>query len=171
VATTLTSGSDKLSVKVEGFLPLDPMQFRFAFTGAPGDSIARIVLDSTGQGVSFGDNADQFLVGPTNLRVSDILYQNNSGLSPVATLDFQHHAFNNGGSVDLGFDIDNTLVGFLGINSGLLYGAKVTATIQSGKTSRVVSGRLLGPTGRAYAVNDGFGLIDAFAAYQKLKGH
>lgn len=171
VSTTLTSGADKLSVVVEGFVPADPMQFRFFFTGAPGDSISRIVLDSTAQGVSFGDNADQFVIGPTNLPIDDIVYENNSGLSPVATLDFKNNAFRNGGSVDLGLDIDNTLVGFLGINSGLLYGSKVTATIRSGKTTRVLSGRLSGPTGRAYAVNDGFGLIDAFAAYQKLKGH
>ena len=36
--------------------------------------------------------------------------------------------------------------------------------------TKTVSGVLSGPTGRGYAVNDGFGLIDAFAAYQKLKG-
>jgi hypothetical protein len=90
-------------------------------------------------------------------------------LSPVAKLDFLHQDFRNGGVLNLGFDIDNSLVGFLGINAGLLYGARVTATIQSGKTFRSISGVLSGPTGRAYAVNDGFGLIDAFAAYQRLK--
>jgi len=59
----------------------------------------------------------------------------------------------------------------IGINSGLLFGTKVTATIRSGNTTRVITGTLGGPTGRGYAVNDGFGLIDAFAAYEKLKGN
>jgi hypothetical protein len=42
--------------------------------------------------------------------------------------------------------------------------------MQSGKTLKTVSGVLEGPTGRGYSVADGFGLIDAFAAYQELKG-
>ena len=50
--------------------------------------------------------------------------------------------------VDLGFDFDNSLVSFLGINSCLLLGTKVTATIQSGNTTRTVTGMLGGPTGR-----------------------
>jgi len=61
-------------------------------------------------------------------------------------------------------------LGFGGINAGLLYGTTVTATVQSGNSFTSLSGRLGGPTGRGYAVNDGFGLIDAFAAYLKLTG-
>src|SRR5262249_23485060 len=59
VGTILTSGLDKLQVSVAGFLPLDPMQFRLTFNAAPGDSVSRIVFDSTRQNISFGDNADQ----------------------------------------------------------------------------------------------------------------
>ena len=169
VAATLTSGADRLTVSVKGFLPLDPSQFTFAFNGPPGDSVKEIVMDASKANISFGDNLDQFLVGSTNLPPADIVYLNNNGLSPVATLEFLHQAFKNGRSVDLGFDFDNSLVGFLGINSGLLFGTKVTATIQSGNTTRTITGTLAGPTGRGYAVNDGFGLIDAFAAYEKLK--
>jgi hypothetical protein len=91
-------------------------------------------------------------------------------LNPVATLEFLNKGFTNNRFVELGFDFDNTQLGFGGIDSGLLFGTKVTATIQSGNTTKVVSGVLGGPIGRGYAVNDGFGLIDAFAAYQKLKG-
>jgi hypothetical protein len=170
VSATLTSGADKLSVHVAGFLPLDPSQFRFNFDGPSGDSVEAIVMNATKAGISFGDNIDQFLIGPTNLPMADIVYLNHNGLSPVARLDFLHRAFKNEGVVDLGFDTDNSLVGFLGINAGLLFGTTVTATIQSGSTTRAVSGVLSGPTGRGYAVNDGFGLIDAFAAYEKLKG-
>jgi hypothetical protein len=101
---------------------------------------------------------------------ADIVYHNNNGLNPVASLAFLNHAFKSGGFVDLGFDFDNSLIGFGGINAGLLYGATVTATIQSGDETTSISGRLGGPTGRGYAVNDGFGLIDAFAAYLKLTG-
>ncbi len=170
VSTTLTSGADQLAVTVAGFLPLDPLQFNFVFHGAAGDSVTRIVMDATQQNVAFGDNADQFLIGPSTIPAADIVYDNNNGLSPIATVDFRNRAFANNNVVNLGFDIDNSLVGFLGINSGLLYGTKVTATIRSGSTSKVVTGVLHGPVGRGYAVNDGFGLIDAFAAYQKLKG-
>jgi hypothetical protein len=80
------------------------------------------------------------LIGRTNLPLADIAYRNNSGLSPIARVAFLNQAFASGGFVDLGFDIDNSLVGFLGINTGLLYGAKVTATIQSGDASTSVSG-------------------------------
>jgi hypothetical protein len=91
-------------------------------------------------------------------------------LSPVAKLDFLNKTFKSGRFVNLGFDFDNPLLGFEGINAGLLYGTRVTATIQSGSTMSVINGVLGGPTGRGYAVNDGFGLIDAFAAYLKLTG-
>lgn len=169
VSTILTSGGDTLKVNVSGFLPADPMQFRFAFHGAPGDSVKRIVMDATKASELFGDNTDQFVVGPTNLNPANIVYENNNGLSPVATLDFLHQSFKDGGHVDLGFDFDSSLVGFLGINSDLLFGTKVTATIQSGKTTREVSTLLGGPTGRVWSPADGFGMIDAFAAYQMLK--
>ncbi len=170
VSTNLTSGADSLAITVAGFLPGDPNQFNFVFHGAAGDYVTRIVMDATQQNIAFGDNADQFLIGPTNIPTSDIVYENNNGLSTVATVDFKNQGFKNNGVVNLGFDIDNSLVGFLGINSGLLFGAKVTATIHSGGTTKVVSGVLHGPAGRGYAVNDGFGLIDAFAAFQKMKG-
>ncbi len=170
VSTVLNSGGDSLKVEVSGFLPLDPMQFRFAFHGAPGDSVKRIVMDATKANQSFGDVNDQFLIGPTNLKPANIVYENNSGPSTVATLDFLHQSFKNGGQVDLGFDFDSTLVGFLGINSDLLFGTKVTAWIQSDNTVRQVSGLLGGPTGRQWSPADGFGFIDAWAAYEKLKG-
>ena len=169
VSANLTSGADTLAVSVKGFLPLDARQFTFMFHGPAGDSVEKIVMDASKTNISFGDSGDQFLIGPANFPASDIVYLNANGLSPVARIDFLHQAFKNNGFVDLGFDIDNSLVGFLGINSGLMFGTKVTATIQSGNTTRSVSGVLGGPTGRGYAVNDGFGLIDAFAAYERLK--
>jgi hypothetical protein len=170
VSATLTSGADTLTANISGFLPLDPRQFRFAFSGATGDSVTSIVMNATNETISFGDNTDQFLIGNTNIPTADIVYHNNNGLNPIAKVSFLNEAFKSGGFVDLGFDIDNSLLGFLGINSGLLYGAKITATFQSGNTSTSVSGVLGGPTGRGYAVNDGFGLIDAYAAYQTLNG-
>jgi hypothetical protein len=170
VSATLTSGADKVTVRVKGFLPLDPTQFTFEFSGPAGDSVNKIVMDATTANISFGDINDQFLIGSTNVPQGDIVYLNNNGLNPVAKLEFHNQGFKNNRFVDLGFDFDSSLVGFLGINSGLLFGTKVTATIQSGNTTKVVSGVLGGPTGRGYAVNDGFGLIDAFAAYEKLKG-
>jgi hypothetical protein len=171
VSATLTSGADKLTVRVQGFLPLDPNQFTFSFNGPAGDSVKEIVMDASKANISFGDITDQFLIGSaTSFPQSDIVYLNNSGPSPVARVEFLHQAFKNDRIVHLGFDIDNSLVGFLGINSGLMFDTKVTATIQSGNTTKTISGVLSGPTGRGYAVTDGFGLIDAFAAYEKLKG-
>ena len=170
VSARLISGLDKVTVRVDGFQALDPNQFTFEFSGPPGDSVKEIVMDASKANISFGDNADQFLIGSTNVPQGDIVYLNHNGLNPVARLEFLHQGFKNNRFVNLGFDFDNSLVGFLGINSGLLFGTKVTATIQSGNTTRTVSGVLGGPTGRGYAVNDGFGLIDAFAAYEKLKG-
>ena len=169
VAATLTSGADVVHLNVVGFLPGDPNQFRFVFNGPPGDSLKQVVMDATNANIAFGDKNDQFLIGQTNVPPADIDYLNSHGLSTVATVDFLNQAFKNQHAVNLGFDFDNSLVGFLGINSGLLFGTKVTATIQSGNTTRAVSGVLGGPTGRGYTVTDGFGLIDAFAAYQKLK--
>jgi hypothetical protein len=127
-------------------------------------------MDATKENISFGDSSDQFLIGPMNFPASDVVYLNSNGLNPVATVDFLHQGFAAGRSVDLGFDIDNSLTGFLGINSSLMFGTKVSATIQSGNTSRTVHGVLSAPTGRGYSVTDGFGLIDALAAWQKLKG-
>jgi hypothetical protein len=170
VSATLTSGADTLAVKVAGFLPLDPSQFHFAFNGAAGDSVSGIVMDASKVNISFGARTDQFLIGNTDVPPADIVFQNKNGLSPVARLAFLHQAFKSGAFVNLGFDFDSSLVGFLGINSGLLYGTKVTATIDSGGTSTPVSGVLGGPTGLGYAVTDGFGLIDAFVAYKKLIG-
>jgi hypothetical protein len=170
VSATLSSGADKLVVTVKGFVPLNPTQFTFAFNGPAGDSVKEIVMDASKANISFGDSHDQFLIGSTNVPLGDIVYLNNNGLNPVAKLEFLHQGFKNNRFVDLGFDFDNSLVGFLGINSGLLFGTKVTATIQSGNTTKAVSGVLGGPTGRGYAVNDGFGLIDAFAAFEKLTG-
>jgi hypothetical protein len=170
VSATLTSGADKLNVRVKGFLPLDPNQFTFAFNGPAGDSVKEIVMDASKANIAFGDSTDQFLIGSaTSFPQSDIVYLNHNGLNPVAKVAFLHQAFKNDRIVDLGFDIDNPLVGVFGINSGLMFGTKVTATIQSGNTTKTISGVLSGPTGRGYAVNDGFGLIDAFAAYEKLK--
>ena len=170
VSARLVSGLDKVTVRVAGFQALDPGQFTFEFSGPPGDSVKAIVMDASKANISFGDNADQFLIGSTNVPQGDIVYLNHNGLNPVAKLEFLHQGFQNNRFVNLGFDFDNSLVGFLGINSGLLFGTKVTATIQSGNTTKTVSGVLGGPTGRGYAVNDGFGLIDAFAAYERLKG-
>jgi hypothetical protein len=170
VSADLTSGADTLSVTVKGFLPQDPKQFNFVFNGPPGDSVEKIVMDASKANISFGDSSDQFFIGPTNFPASDIVYLNSNGLNPVATVDFLHQGFKNNRFLDLGFDIDNSLVGFLGINSSLMFGTKVTATIQSGNTTKTVHGILSAPTGRGYAVTDGFGLIDALAAYQKLKG-
>jgi hypothetical protein len=170
VSATLASGADTLNLKVVDFLAQNPDQFRFEFSGAAGDSVKSIVMDASPDNISFGDNTDQFLIGPTGVPPADIDYVNSHGLNPVATIDFKNQAFKNGTIVNLGFDFDNSLVGFLGINSGLLYGTKVTATIQSGDATTSISGKLSGPTGRGYAVNDGFGLIDAYAAYLKLTG-
>jgi hypothetical protein len=127
-------------------------------------------MNATKQNLTFGDKTDQFLIGTTNLPTATIDYRNASGLNPVAKLDFLNQAFKSGRFVNLGFDFDNPLLGFEGINAGLLYGAKVTAVIQSGGTTTSASGVLGGPTGRAYTVTDGFGLIDAYAAYLKLTG-
>ena len=169
VSATLSSGADTLLVRIAGFLALDPSQFRFAFKGAAGHSVSGILLDAPKKlNISFGAKTDQFLIGQTNIPPADIVYQNNNGLSPVARLAFLNQAFKSGNFLDLGFDFDSSLVGFLGINAGLLYGAKVSATIDSGGTRTPVSGVLGGPVGRGYAVNDGFGLIDADAAHQKL---
>jgi hypothetical protein len=154
----------------QGFMPLDPSQFHFAFNGDADDSVASIVMDASKENIVFGDQTDQFLIGDTNIPQADIVYVNNSGLSPVAKLEFLNKTFKSGRFVDLGFDFDNPLLGFEGINAGLLYGTRVTATIQSGSSMSVINGVLGGPTGRGYAVNDGFGLIDAFAAYLKLTG-
>lgn len=170
VSATLTRGADTLRIVVAGFLPGDPSQFRFSFNGAKVDSVSGIVMDATKVNISFGDKTDQFLIGKTNLPPADIVYQNKNGLSPVARLAFLNQAFKSGDFVNLGFDFDSSLTGFLGINAGLLYGAKVSANIESGGTLTPVSGVLGGPTGAGYAVNDGFGLIDAFAAYKKLIG-
>ena len=170
VAATLISGADTFSVKIAGFQSLDPNQFLFTFNGGTDDSVSSIVMDASRVKISFGDKTDQFLIGNTNLPPADIVYHNASGLSPVARLAFLNEAFRDDGIVNLGFDFDDSLIGFFGLNAGLLYGAKVTATIQSGDTVKSVSGRLGGPTGRGYAVNDGFGLIDVFAAYKKLSG-
>jgi hypothetical protein len=167
VSATLTSGADTLTINVLGFLPLDPNQFRFAFTGAAGDSVTSISINANKENLAFGDKTDQFIVGKNNLPPGTIVYHNNNGLAPVANLAFLNQGFKSGGLVNLGLDFDNSLLGFEGINSGLLFGAKVTASIQTGDTSTTVTGVLGGPTG-GYAVNDGFGLIDAFAAYQKL---
>jgi len=170
VSATLTNGADSLQVSVVGFLPADPSQFRFSFSGAPGDSVASITMNAGPEKIAFGDRHDQFLIGKTNIPIADIDYLNNEGLQPLAKLRFSNQGFKSGGFVDLGFDIDNSLVGFLGINSGLLYGSKVVANFQTGDTITPVSGVLSGKTGRAYAANDGFGLIDAFAAFQRLSG-
>jgi hypothetical protein len=170
VSASLTSGADTLDVTVVGFLPLDPSQFRFAFNGAAGDSVQSIAINASKVEIVFGDKNDQFLIGNTNIPTADIVYHNNNGLNPIARLSFLNQAFTSGSFVDLGFDIDNPLLGFEGINSGLLYGATVTATIQSGNTTSTLHGQLSGPTGRGYAVDDGFGLIDAYAAYLKLTG-
>jgi hypothetical protein len=170
VSATLTSGGDTLKVNITGFRAGDASQFRFAFHGDADDSVASIVMNAGKENISFGDNTDQFLIGNTNLPTADIVYRNNNGLNPVAKIDFLNHGFKSGSFVDLGFDFDNSLIGFGGINAGLLFGATVTATVQSGNSTTSVSGRLGGPTGRGYAVNDGFGLIDAFAAYLKLTG-
>jgi Subtilase family len=170
VSTTLVSGADTLKVRAAGFVPLDPTQFHFAFSGNPGDSVTSIVMDASADTISFGANTDQFVIGNTNVPLADIDYVNNSGLNPVATLNFLNQGFKSGRVVNLGFDLDNSQLGFGGVNSGLLFGTKVTATIRSGTTTTSVSGVLGGPTGRGYAVNDGFGLIDAFAAFQKLTG-
>jgi Subtilase family len=170
VSAKLVSGTDKVTVIVKGFLPLDPTQFTFEFSGPPGDSVKSIVMDATRANISFGDSADQFLIGSTNVPQGDIVYLNHNGLSPVARLEFLHQGFTNNHFLQLGFDFDNPLVGFLGINSSLLFGTRVTATIQSGNTTKTVSGVLSAPTGRGFAVSDGFGLIDAFAAFEKLKG-
>ena len=170
VSATLTSGADTLAVKVAGFLPLDPNQFHFAFNGTVGDSVSAIVMDAGKVNISFGDQTDQFLIGNTKVPPADIVYRNKNGLNPVARLAFLNQAFKSGDFVNFGFDFDSSLVGFLGINSGLLYGTKVSATINSGGTPKAVSGLLGGPNGTGYAITDGFGLIDAFAAYQKLTG-
>ena len=170
VAATLTSGADTLKVNVAGFDTLDPSQFRFAFSGGADDNVSSIVMDASKAKISFGDKNDQFLIGNTTLPVSNIVYHNANGLSPVARLGFLNESFRDDGFVNLGFDFDDSLLGFFGINAGLLYGTEITATIQSGDTTKSVSGTLGGPTGRGYAVNDGFGLIDAFAAYKKLSG-
>jgi hypothetical protein len=162
------SGADRIEIDVAGFLPLDPNQFRIFFNGPAGDTVSSIVLDATPANISFGDQNDQFIIGATNLPMGDIDYINNSGLNPVAKLHFLNRAFGNGGFVHLGFDFDSSTTGFLGLNAGLLFGTKVTATIQSGKTSKTLTGVLGGPIGRGYSVADGFGMIDAFAAYQKM---
>jgi hypothetical protein len=170
VSATLSDGADTLKINVAGFLPADPHQFRFSFNGAAGSSVSLITMDATKQTIAFGDKSDQFLIGKTDIPKKDIVYLNHSGLNPVANVSFVNQAFTSGHFVDLGFDFDNSLVGFLGINAGLLYGATVTATIESSGVSTVVSGELSGPTGSGYAVNDGHGLIDAYAAYLKLTG-
>ena len=170
VSAKLVSGSDTVTVVVKGFLPLDPAQFTFRFSGPAGDSIKSIVMDASASNIAFGANNDQFLIGKTNVPQGDVVYLNHNGLNPVATIDFLHGTFTNNRSVQLGFDFDNPQLHFGGINSSLLFGTKVTATIQSGNTTKTVSGVLSAPTGRGYSVNDGFGLIDAFAAFEKLKG-
>jgi len=170
VTANLSNGTDRLKVTVIGTSPLDPNQFQFAFSGPAGDSVQSIVMDGTASNIVFGANHDQFFVGATNIPVTDIAYVNSNGLSPVAQIDFLHQGFRNGGSVHLGIDTDNVLLGFNGVNSSLLFGAQVTATIQSGKTTKTLTGVLGTQTGRGYSIADGFGLIDGFAAYQKLKG-
>jgi len=172
VTASLKTGGDTLDIRVQGFLPLDPNQFHFTFKGAAGDSVSEIVMDSSAIEIAFGDRTDQFLKGFSSVPDKDILYLNKTDLNPVAKIVFANGAFKNGDFVNLGLDVDNSLVGFEGINSALLYGTKLRAVIMSGGKPVTVSGVLSAPTGKGYSVADGFGLIDAFAAYQALKaGH
>jgi hypothetical protein len=168
VAATLTNGPDTLNVKVAGFLPADPNQFRFSFSGPAGDSVSSIVMNATKANIAFGDRNDQFFIGNGNVPSADILYRNNKGLNSVARVDFLNQGFQGGDHINLGFDVDNALVGFLGINSSLLYGTRVTVTFQSGGSTTTATGFLSAPTGTGFSVADGFGFIDAYAAYQML---
>ncbi len=170
VSARLVSGADKVTVIARSFVAANPSAFTFEFSGPPGDSVKSIVMDASTANIAFGANTDQFLIGPTNVPQGDIVYLNHNGLNPVATFDFLHGTFTNNRFVQLGLDFDNPQLGFGGINTSLLFGTKVTATIQSGSTTRRISGVLSAPTGRGYSVADGFGLIDAFAAFEKLKG-
>jgi hypothetical protein len=169
VSTKLTSGADTLTVTVSGFTFANPNAFHFVFKGTSGDSVTGIKLDATTDDISFGDKTDQFLIGDTNVPTADIDYLNKNGLSHVATLKFANAGFATGHFVNLGFDFDNTQLQFGGIDASLLYGTKVTATLDIGGNAVTVSGTLSGPTGYGYSIADGYGLIDAFAAYNKLK--
>ena len=176
VGARLSSGPDTLSVAVMGFNTGNPNQFRFTFKGAAGDSVSRIVLDAAPAHLVFGDNTLLYEVGHTSFPAKDITYLNKNVLSAKATLAFKPGAFQAGDHADVGIYFDNTLLdqdglGFFGfgMNAGLLYGTTVTATLEIGGKPMTVHGVLSGPTGDHYSVADGYGLIDAYAAYKKLK--
>jgi len=70
------------------------------------------------ENISFGDNTDQFLIGNTISPRRTSLPQQQRFEPGRQARFFETGRFKSGGLVNLGFDFDNSLIGFGGINAG-----------------------------------------------------
>jgi hypothetical protein len=143
--------------------------FTINFAGRPGQAIQYVIINMKEIDLKFDTTTEHgfpFTLGRlVGISPSSIITNATPGTDGFVklTISFAPHTFTPGASVSFGIDRD--FVGDGGANAAdLLQKAKVSARTTRGK----LFGAFVNKFGSGYSIADGFGLIDAFTAAQRV---
>ncbi|MDB6171819.1 MAG: hypothetical protein JWL59_1130 [Chthoniobacteraceae bacterium] len=165
VTLTATGGGDNASAN-------DPHFFHLSFE-APADYILqRVTIDLAPAGLKFDPSARLGypfrLGGFTGVKRSQIKAAFSGQGKTTLTLTFRGGTFLPGVAIDFGVDRDEFELRAAGNSADLLTGATVTIQTLSGAITTDATGTFENLRGDGFSPADGFGLIDAEAALDRL---
>jgi hypothetical protein len=162
VTATLSGGTGYgVTVSAHGYVPIDPTQWSVTVKCKSGVSLTQLVFNGFNSHIAF---SNPFYFGTSNnVTASQVTTDAGNILSYGFTLDIAPGAAVNGTTFTYSVDFDNSVAGYLGIDSTLLSGVTVGAKFSDGT---ITTGQPLEPTsfGAGYSWDDGFGLINAVTA-------
>jgi hypothetical protein len=162
VTATLSGGKGYgVTVSAHGYVPIDPTQWSVTVNTKSGVSLTQLVFNGFNSHIAF---SNPFYFGSSNnVTASQVTTDAGNILSYGFTLDVTPGAAVNGTTFTYSVDFDNSVAGYLGIDSTLLSGVTVSAKFSDGT---ITTGQPLEPTsfGAGYSWDDGFGLINAVTA-------
>ncbi len=163
------SSSGFVSVGAQGSATDGPNYFTVFFVGAPGQSLESLTIDASNGELIFDPSAlnPSPTIGTTRgIAPGDVSFVTGPA-SPLVTLNFKPGKFVSGASVSFTIDQDNALTHVSGGQSDYLgAGTKFTATFGPKKDKVIAS--FQNNIGTGFNQADGFGLVDAEAAYQSI---
>jgi len=168
VTATLTGGKGYgVTVSAHGYVPIDPTQWSVTVNCKAGVSLTQLIFNGFNSHIAFSN--PYFFGSSNNLTASQVTTSATNILSYGFTVNIAPGAAVNGTTFTYSVDFDNSVAGYLGIDSTLLSGVNVSAVFSDGTASGT---QPLEPTsfGTGWSWDDGFGLINAVTAASMISG-
>jgi hypothetical protein len=165
------SGTANVTLTANGDSAEDPDFFRLSLTSS-GQTLTRLTIELAPAGLEFDNRPVEgvpFVVGASSSGVSVVstLPPNIPPVNPFTTLTINFAGFTSGKFLHFGIDRDLISTHAGGNSADVLAGARFTATL-SGLGPATITGSFANRTSKAFSIYDGYGLIDAMNALNRV---